>query len=94
MKDKSRYKCLLVVTAKEKPRLLNSFRPVYAVSPGCSLLLIFLVYQKSLISIFAATRSLPIFYGVILEVFVYFESKSVTGHVVYKYFSSSLWLVF
>ena len=41
MKDKSSYRHYRLVTVKIKLGLINSFRPVYAVSPGCSLLLYF-----------------------------------------------------
>ena len=37
VKDKSSHKCLSVATAKEQPRLLNSFRPVCVVASACSL---------------------------------------------------------
>ena len=39
-------------------------------------------------------RSFSIFDGVVLEVFLYFESKSFIRYKFYKYFPLGLWLVF
>lgn len=58
-----------------------------------------LILVRYLLSIYlfwpgVCSHPYPIFYGVVLEVFICFESRRFIRYVVYKYFSPSSWFVF